>query len=55
MSSHLGRDLLVENRIVVTGYPGEDSTRAGGLRLGDVILRLDGAPVDSLMARWREC
>lgn len=44
----------VENRIVVTGYPQGDSTKAGGLRLGDVILRLDGVPVDSLMAHWQE-
>jgi C-terminal processing protease CtpA/Prc len=44
----------VENRIVVTGYPKGDSTGAGGLRLGDVILRLNDVPVDSLMARWWE-
>jgi hypothetical protein len=44
----------VESRVVVTGFPEGDSTRAGGLRLGDVILRLDGVPVDSLMAHWRE-
>jgi C-terminal processing protease CtpA/Prc len=44
----------VEDRIVVTGHPGGDSTRAGGLRLGDVILSLDGVPVDTLMARWKD-
>lgn len=44
----------VESRVVVTGFPEGDSTRAGGLRLGDVIVGLDGVPVDSLMARWRE-
>jgi C-terminal processing protease CtpA/Prc len=44
----------VESRVVVTGFPRGDSTQAGGLRLGDVILLLDGVPVDSLMARWRE-
>lgn len=44
----------VEDRIVVTGFPGEDSTQAGGVRIGDEILRLDGVAVDSLMARWRD-
>lgn len=44
----------VESRVVVTGFPEGDSTRASGLRVGDVILRMDGVPVDSLMARWRE-
>lgn len=44
----------VGDRIVVSGYPGGDSTQAGGVRLGDVVLRLDGAPVESLMDGWRE-
>ncbi len=44
----------IENRFVVTGYPEADSSAAGGVRLGDVLLRLDGVTVDSLVARWQQ-
>lgn len=44
---------FVEGRAVVTGYTNDELGRASGLRVGDVILALDGDPVDSLVHRWR--
>lgn len=43
----------VEGRMVVSGYADAALGPLTGLRAGDVIERLDGVPVDSLIARWR--
>src|SRR5262249_59724840 len=42
---------FIENRAVVTGYP-EAAGAATGLRIGDIIQRLDGVPVETLVERW---
>lgn len=42
----------VEGRAVVAGGLTPDAERQTGLRRGDVILTLDGEPVDALLARW---
>ena len=44
------RTRQVEGRVVVTGYAHPDSGPATRLRIGDVILEIDGEPVDSLFA-----
>ncbi len=42
---------FVENRAVVTGYAAE-AGKGAGLKAGDVITDLDGAPVSKLVERW---
>lgn len=42
---------FIGNRAVVTGYS-EVAGAATGLKIGDVIERLDGVPVEDLVARW---
>jgi len=44
---------FVEGKSVVTGYSSDELGPASGLRVGDVILALEGEPVDSLLRRWR--
>jgi C-terminal processing protease CtpA/Prc len=43
---------FIENRAVVTGYSEVTSGAATGLKIGDVIERLDGVPVEELVERW---
>ena len=43
---------FVENKAVVTGYSDASAGPATGLAIGDVVERLDGVPVDQLVARW---
>jgi C-terminal processing protease CtpA/Prc len=43
---------FVEGKAVVTGYSHDTLGPASGLRIGDVIETLDGAPVDSLVRAW---
>ena len=43
---------FVENQAVVTGYSDAAAGPATGLRIGDVIERLDGVPVEELVGRW---
>jgi len=43
---------FVEGRLVVSGYTHPSAGSATGLRIGDVVSRLDDVPVDSLVARW---
>jgi hypothetical protein len=45
---------FVEGRYVVAAYVDSALGPAGGLEVGDLILALDGAPVDSLAAGWSE-
>jgi hypothetical protein len=42
----------VEGRFVVDGYASDAEGAASGLRRGDVLVRIDGAPVDSLTRAW---
>jgi C-terminal processing protease CtpA/Prc len=42
----------VEDRAVVKGYSHAELGPASGLEVGDVVLRIDGAEVDSLIAAW---
>lgn len=44
---------FVEGKAVVTGYSHSNLGPATGLRPGDVIERIDGAPIDSLVRAWR--
>lgn len=44
---------FVQGRAVVGGFSHEELGPATGLEPGDVILRLDGRPVDSLVEAWR--
>lgn len=44
---------FIEGRAVVAGYAHPELGPASGLRVGDVILGLDGMPVDSLARAWR--
>ncbi len=43
---------FVENRAVVSGYSRADAVPARGLKVGDVIVELDGTPVGDLVTRW---
>ena len=43
---------FIERRAVVTGYSDATAGPATGLRIGDVIERLDGVPVEELVERW---
>ncbi|CAN5879572.1 hypothetical protein BH23GEM9_BH23GEM9_08820 [soil metagenome] len=43
---------FVESRPVVTGYAHPELGPASGLAVGDVVLRIDGADIDSLVAAW---
>lgn len=43
---------FIEGKAVVSGYSHETLGPGTGLRIGDVILALDGAPVDSLVVAW---
>jgi C-terminal processing protease CtpA/Prc len=43
---------FVENSAVVSGYSQAGSGPATGLKIGDVILDLDGTPLSELVARW---
>src|SRR6266545_2307577 len=43
---------FIENRAVVTGYSDVAAGTATGLKIGDVIERLDGVPVEELVERW---
>jgi C-terminal processing protease CtpA/Prc len=43
---------FVEGRAVVTGYSHAQLGPASGLEVGDVVLRIDDAHVDSLVAAW---
>ena len=43
---------FIEKRAVVTGYSEATAGPATGLRVGDVIDRLDGVGVEELVARW---
>lgn len=43
---------FVEDRAVVTGFSNDSFRAATGLRVGDVILSIGGARVDSLIAAW---
>lgn len=42
----------VERRFVVGKYTHQERGKASGLEIGDVILEVDGVPVDSLVASW---
>ncbi len=42
----------VEDQVVVAGWADEFFGRATGLRVGDVILAVDGRPVPELMTEW---
>lgn len=44
---------FIEGRAVVTGYTHAELGPASGLQRGDVIERLDGASIDSLVTAWR--
>jgi C-terminal processing protease CtpA/Prc len=44
---------FVAGRAVVTGYKDAELGQASGLRVGDVIERLDGRPVEELLEEWR--
>jgi len=44
---------FIENRAVVTGYTHPESGLATGLIPGDILVRLNDMPVDSLVAAWR--
>ncbi len=43
---------FVENSAVVSGYSQAEAGSATGLKIGDVILDLDGTPVSELISRW---
>ena len=43
---------FVENSVVVAGYWPVEAGAATGLKIGDVILLLDGVPVSELVERW---
>jgi C-terminal processing protease CtpA/Prc len=43
---------FVEDQAVVTGFTDDIRGRATGLLVGDVLLRIGGDPVDTLVARW---
>jgi C-terminal processing protease CtpA/Prc len=43
---------FVENSAVVSGYAQAEAGPAPGLKIGDVILGLDGTPVSQLVERW---
>ena len=43
---------FIENRAVVTGYSEAAAGPATGLKIGDVIERLDDVPVEELVERW---
>ncbi len=43
---------FVENSAVVSGYAQAEAGPATGLKIGDVILDLDGTPVSQLVERW---
>jgi C-terminal processing protease CtpA/Prc len=43
---------FVENSAVVSGYSQAEAGPATGLKIGDVILDLDGTPVSQLVDRW---
>jgi C-terminal processing protease CtpA/Prc len=43
---------FIEHRAVVTGYSDGSTGPATGLKIGDVIERLDGVPVQELVDRW---
>jgi len=43
---------FIEKRAVVTGYSEVTPGAATGLKIGDVIERLDGVPVEELVERW---
>ena len=43
----------VEGQAVVTGYTHAEKGPSTGLKVGDVVRALDGAPVDRLMASWK--
>ena len=42
---------FIENQAVVTGYKADEG-KSSGLRVGDVIAKLDGVPVAKLVAEW---
>ena len=44
---------FVEGQAVVTGYKDEELGPASGLRVGDVLERLDGRPVEELVGEWQ--
>src|SRR5690606_19394144 len=44
---------FIEGSPVVSGYTHAELGPASGLQRGDVIVRLGGMPVDSLIAMWR--
>jgi C-terminal processing protease CtpA/Prc len=44
---------FVENQPVVFGYMGSADENAQGLKVGDVITRLDGVPVAALVEKWK--
>ena len=44
---------FIENRFVVTGFANDTLAPTTGLQVGDVILRIDAATVDSLATAWR--
>jgi C-terminal processing protease CtpA/Prc len=44
---------FVEDSAVVSGYPQAEAGPATGLKIGDVILDLDGTSVGALVDRWR--
>jgi C-terminal processing protease CtpA/Prc len=43
---------FIEGRAVVTGFSSPEAERICGLRIGDIILSLDGAPVATLVEPW---
>jgi C-terminal processing protease CtpA/Prc len=43
---------FVENTAVVSGYSQAEAGQATGLKIGDVIVDLDGTPVKELVDRW---
>ena len=43
---------FIENQAVVTGYSEPTAGAATGLKIGDIIERLDGVPVEELVPRW---
>jgi C-terminal processing protease CtpA/Prc len=43
---------FIQGRAVVAGYQDGDQGPASGLKIGDVVTRLDGMPVDTLVKKW---
>ncbi len=44
---------FVESNPVVTGYSDEEAGPASGLKAGDVLMELDGTPLNQLVEKWK--